>query len=258
MSGVEIAQRSVRGSLFLLVGNLLSTAILAVSSIIIARLLGPASYGSYSLVTLVPSIFQLFIGFGVSSAITRDSAYHISRGEVNLARRYSINGTIFLIFFGVVLSLLCFESSGFVSVAVLHRPELASLIRYISFVVLAQASLQSSIYGLVGWNSTGLASFATVLQAILRLSIAPILVISGLGVFGALTGYSVGYLLAAIVATLAFYAFKLRGPTAGDGISTFLSDVRKMISYGLPILYRHRPYRNCALLCNGTRRGHGK
>jgi O-antigen/teichoic acid export membrane protein len=235
LSGVEVAQRSVRGSLFLLVGNLLSTAILAISSIIIARLLGPASYGSYSLVTLIPSIFQLFVGLGVSSAITRDSSYHISRGELSLAKRFSINGMIFLTFFAVILSLLCFASSGFVSATLLHRPVLAPLVRYVSIVVLAQALLQSSTSGLVGWNSTGLASFATVLQAILRLSIAPILVIYGLGVFGALTGYIVGYLLAGIIAGLAFYAYKLRGPSNNAGIAIFFSDVRKMVSYGLPI-----------------------
>jgi O-antigen/teichoic acid export membrane protein len=235
LSATEIAQRSTTASVVLFAGNFLSTALLAVSAIIIARLLGPASYGSYSLVILIPQIFQLFVGLGVSSAITRHSAYYIARGELGVAKRFSVNAMVFLMLFGVTLSLLCFASSGYLSAVVLHREELAPLVRYVSIVVLAQTVLQSSISGLVGWSSMGLASSASILQAALRLSIAPILVISGLGVFGALTGYTVGILLAGGVAGLAFYALRLRRAVGDGGFGAFVGDVREMVSYGLPI-----------------------
>ena len=237
MSGVDIARRSTRGTLVIFAGNFLSTAILAVSSIIIARLLGPASYGSYSLVIVIPSIFQLFIGLGVGSAITRYSAYHITRGEGELAKRFSINAMTFLIVFGVVLSALCYLSSGFLAGALLHRAELALLVRYISIVILAQAIFQSSISGLVGWNSMGVASVASILQAVLRASIAPALVVFGFGVLGALTGYTAGYLLAGVVATVAFYVYGLRRAVGGleNSIHVFYADVKEMVAYGFPI-----------------------
>ena len=179
MSGTEIAQRSTRASVVLFAGNFVSTAFLAVSSIIIARLLEPASYGSYTLVLVIPQILQLFVGLGVVLAITRFSAYHIARGEPGVAKRFSVNSIIFLMLFGVVLSVVCFVGSGFLSTFVLHREELAPLVRYVSVAVLAQTALQASVSGLVGWNSMGLASIASILQAALRLSIAPILVVSG-------------------------------------------------------------------------------
>lgn len=142
---------------------------------------------------------------------------------------------IFLMLFGVALSVVCFATSGFLSSVVLHREGLALLVRYVSISVLAQTALQASIAGLVGWNSMGLASFASVLQAALRLSVAPVLVVSGFGVYGALTGYTVGYLLAGGVTGLAFYALTLRMAAGNDGVGRFLSDVREMVSYGLPI-----------------------
>jgi len=235
LSGAEIAQRSTRASVVLFAGNFVSTAFLAVSSIIIARLLGPSSYGSYTLVLLIPQVLQLFVGLGVGSAITRFSAYHIARGEPGAARRFSINSMVFLMLFGVALSVVCFASSGFLAAVVLHRNELAPLVRYVSIAVLAQTALQASIAGLVGWNSMGLASLASIAQAAMRLSIAPVLVISGFDVFGALTGYTVGYLLAGGVAALAFYVLKLRVAQGDDGTGEFLADVRAMVSYGLPI-----------------------
>ena len=45
----DIAENSVRGGFFLFAGNALSTIILAVGSILIARLLGPEDYGLYNI-----------------------------------------------------------------------------------------------------------------------------------------------------------------------------------------------------------------
>jgi stage V sporulation protein B len=235
LSGSEIAQRSTRGSMVLFAGNFLSTAFLAISSIVVARLLGPASYGSYTLVLLIPQILQLFVGFGVASAITRFSAYYIARGEPSVAKRFSINSMIFLILFGVALSVVCFVGADFFSSVILHREELAPLVRYVSIAVLAQSLLQASISGLVGWNSMGWASAASILQAAIRLAVAPLLVVSGFGVVGALDGFTAGYLLAGGVAGLAFYALRLRAAAGDDSTGRFLADVKEMISYGLPI-----------------------
>jgi stage V sporulation protein B len=236
MSSAEIARRTTRGSLVIFGGNLVSTVILAVSAIIIARLLGPGSYGSYSLVVIVVQVLQLFVGFGVSSAITRHSAFYLARGEKATARRFSVNAMIFLTIFGMALSAICFVGASFFASFILHRPALTSFVRFFSIIVLAQTVFQSAIYGLTGWNAMGLASVATVLQSTIRLSIAPILVFVGYGVAGALAGYGVGYVVGAGVALGGFYFYKLRG-LGGElnSISTFVGDVKEMISFGAPL-----------------------
>jgi len=235
LSITAIAQRSTRASVVLFAGNFVSTGILAVSSIVIARLLGPSSYGSYTLVLLIPQIFQLFVGFGVNSAITRFSAYHIARGEEDVARRFSINSMVFLLLFGGALSAVCFVASGSVSADVLHRPELAPLVRDVSVAIIAQTALQASVQGLVGWNLTGLASMGSILQAALRLAIAPALVVSGFGVLGALTGYTAGYLIAGTAAGAAFYVLRLRRTQERRAAANFVADVKELVSYGLPV-----------------------
>jgi hypothetical protein len=50
----EVAEAGVRGGLFLFAGNTVATVILAVGSIVIARLLGPEGYGLYSVCLIVP------------------------------------------------------------------------------------------------------------------------------------------------------------------------------------------------------------
>jgi len=72
------------------------------------------------------------------------------------------------------------------------------------------------------------------MQSILRLVLSPLLILVGLGVFGALTGHVVSFLAAGFVGTVILYAAKLRGPKGGAG-SNFLTDVRKMLKFGLPL-----------------------
>jgi len=73
---VQIAKESARGGYYLFVGNTLSTGILTVASIIIARLLGPNDYGLFSLTIAVPSLFIGLVDFGITSAITRFSFFN--------------------------------------------------------------------------------------------------------------------------------------------------------------------------------------
>ena len=57
----------------LFLGNGLSTGLLAISSIIVARLLGPANYGLYSIALILPSFVVLIGQFGLGAAATRFS-----------------------------------------------------------------------------------------------------------------------------------------------------------------------------------------
>lgn len=62
---VRMAEKATLGGIFLFVGNSLATFILAIGSIIIARLLGPSSYAFYKLTFIMP---VLFADVGVSCA----------------------------------------------------------------------------------------------------------------------------------------------------------------------------------------------
>ena len=189
MSNVEIARRSTRGSFALFAGNFLTTAVSFVAITIIARLLGPSQYGVYTLSILIPSILLNFLGFGVSSGITRYAAYHLSQQRPDLAKRMTINGVVFLILFGAVLTGVSYVSAGFLSSVVLHRPEISSSVQLASLIIFAQAVFQASISALLGWSYMGDISITNVFQSILRLAIAVPLVVFGFAVFGALVGY---------------------------------------------------------------------
>ena len=242
LSDIEIARQSARGSSILFLGNLLSAAIQAVAVIVIARLLGVGAYGAYTLALLIPGVLQYVVGLGVINAITRFSAYYISKGEISAAKRITKNGIIFLLLFGVLLSLASFFGSSLLATYVLSRPDLTSLVRVSSFIILGQTVLQAATGAFVGWNSMWFASAASVLQAILKLGVSVALILVGVGVLGGVIGQLASYLIAGFVAIGAIMIWTLREAKESsnakgehDSASLFARDIKEMVSFGLPL-----------------------
>jgi len=240
LSDIEIARQSARGSSILFIGNLLSAAIQAVAVIVIARLLGVGAYGAYTLALLIPGVLQYVVGLGVINAITRFSAYYISKGEISAAKRITKNGIIFLMLFGILLSLASFFFAGIFAADLLSRPDLTPLIQVSSFIILGQTVLQTATAGFVGWNSMWFASASSVLQAILKLGVSVALILLGVGVLGGVIGQLASYIVSGFIAIGAIVVLKLRDHDGKqNGVqpkgSLFLKDIKEMVSFGLPL-----------------------
>jgi stage V sporulation protein B len=232
LSGLDIAKRSVRGSLVLIVGNFSSTLISAITIVLIARLLGPAQYGVYSLALVIPNLLQIFLGLGVTSAVIRYSAYSISAGKLQEAKRFTLNGIYFLWLTGAVLVLLNYVLASPLSTLLLHRPDLTPYVQLMSLGIVGYTLLTTITFAAMGWNWMSLCSLSQVAQSIIKLGLSPLLIVVGLGVAGALTGHIISLVVAGIVGTAILYHGRLRGPGARDA---FASDVIVMLRFGIPL-----------------------
>jgi O-antigen/teichoic acid export membrane protein len=65
----DVGKASVRSSFFLFFGSTLSTIIMALASILIARLLGPENYGLYTLAMIPTSFLAAVSDLGISKAL---------------------------------------------------------------------------------------------------------------------------------------------------------------------------------------------
>ncbi len=183
----------------LFAGNLTATVAQTVASILIARLLGPDNYGSYSLAFVIPSIFQLLTSFGVNTAVTRFVAHHASMNQNEEAKRFAESALLVTLLSGVVLAAACFFTAGFFSAYVFHRAYLARYVELASAIVFGQALLNTSIAAAIGWNAMGQASFANIAQSLIKLLASPLLIVLGFSILGAVVGQTASAVLGAAV-----------------------------------------------------------
>jgi O-antigen/teichoic acid export membrane protein len=228
----KVAKQSFRASFVLLVGNVLSSLFLAITVFIIARLLGPSNYGEYTVALVIPGTLVLLTGMGMNTALLRYSAFHISRGEIGLARRKSRSAALALLLLGAIFSVVNFFGASFFSILVFHRPELVPLVQLGSGAIIGQAMLQAVVAGFIGWANSGKASIALVSQAGLKLALSPLLVILGYSIFGAILAHTLSYLIIGAAFYAIFFALKLRGSI--DRSKNIVSDIKEMISFSLP------------------------
>lgn len=232
MQSRDIARRSVRGSIVLFGGNFGATGILAIAVILIARLLGPTDFGTYSLALVIPGFLSIFLGFGVNTAVIRHTAYSISQGRVDEARRFTLNAIRFLWLTGAAFTLLEFALAEPLAALLIHRPELAAYVQLMSLTVLSAMFLNTISTTAIGWNQFSLSAMSNVSAGLIKLAAAPALIMLGFGVTGALAGHILAYLSGGIIGTAILYFTKLRG-AKGEG--RFIADVRKLMEFGLPL-----------------------
>jgi O-antigen/teichoic acid export membrane protein len=124
---IKISVKAVSGIMALSIGNFVYTAISALGSIIIARLLGPADYGVISIALIYPMMFSGLADLGLSTAIMR----YASLGDLkNASTAFYLRIIMSLLFAVALVSLLSYL------VATLQRPYLTPMIYILAITAL--------------------------------------------------------------------------------------------------------------------------
>jgi O-antigen/teichoic acid export membrane protein len=214
---------AVRGSIFLMSGNILSTAILSLNSILLARFLGPDKYGLYSLSLALVSLLVLLSNMGIPSFLVRNMALLRGDERAKEVASFAIRVSLLL---SILLSLVGMAIAEPYSSHVLRRPDLSDYVRLAVLTIpfITACNLSSSI--LLGIGMAERSSTIPLFQSIFKLLISVTLVLFGLGVFGAIFGHLSGYIIAAIASFLLIRDFLSR--RASGSLSSLLS-------YGLPL-----------------------
>jgi len=232
----DIAEASVRGGLFLFTGNTLATIISAITSILIARLLGAFGYGLYSVSLIAPSFLSIFVDLGVNSALVKYCAEFRTRRFneqiVNLVK----TSFLFKAFLSGILFFILFCFSDQFATHFLRRPYISSLVRIASVLIVLQMLYYTSSSVFIGLDKMEYNAVISVLQSFFKLFLASILILLGFGVLGAVIGHITGYLVAGFVALLLVYnlckKFRIRSKPLD-----FWNNVKFMIKYGFPLYF---------------------
>lgn len=232
----EMGKSSATGSLHLLIGVVTSTVIMAVGSIILTRLMSPAEYGLYG-VALIPSyMIVLFRDWGVNSAMTRFIANFKAANKDTETRDIILAGLAFEAATGLILSFLSFFSANYIASTIFHRPESAFFISIVSVTIFSGSLLTAVQSSFIGFEKMGLNSLTLICQSIVKAVSGPLLFILGYSVLGAVMGYTLSFLAAAIMSLIILYfgLFRpLRSPKSGK--PQISKTLKAMMKYGVPL-----------------------
>lgn len=230
----EMARVSVKGGFNLMWGLAASTIIAALGSIIAANLLGEAGYGLYTIALAAPNLISTFGDWGMTSAMVKYTAQCNAQDRAFEVRSIFAAGILFETVLGFVLAGVGFLASG-VLADLYSLPNIMPLIQVASLTILTSALLSTGQAAFVGMERMELNSISLIVQAIIRTTAIPALVIIGLGPLGAVLGFAVASFIAGLVAVfLMGWLFKGLPKPASNGLEIRKS-VRTMFSYGFPL-----------------------
>ncbi len=233
----DMAKASVRGGFHVLWGLLVSTIISAVGAIILALVLGENNYGLYAVVLAAPTLIGLFQDLGVNYAVTRYSARLNAENKAAQIRSIFLSGFIFKTLLGLALSLFCLLLSPYLATAVFHRPLITPLIQAVSFIILAQALVNTATAAFTGVEKMHLNSIMVVSQSIIKTILAPALVLVGLSLYGAVMGYTIAYLITAVIGLLLAWTIYKSLPGLVSNKMDLLNDMKVLLRFGLPLSF---------------------
>lgn len=226
----KLLVKTSRDALVVFVGNFLSTLFLAISAIIVARLLQPENYGVYSVSLLVSSVLLLFTDFGIDSALVKYvSKFNALRRE-EIVKEVVVKGFILKLLIVSIVSLINYLFALELSSVLAERPELNYYVSLTAVLTFSSALMNSSLAVMTALGRMKQRSLVMILQSLTKLLLSPLLVLLGLGVLGALLGHITSYVVSCIVGLMMILNYtRLR-----RGHENLISAL-DLIRFGLPL-----------------------
>ena len=230
----EHLRESARGGLILVVGQIASTLIAAVGSILVARFLGSVSYGEIAIALIPISLASLFNDIGVCGGLTKYIAQYRAEnreGDLTVLIRA---GLLINTAASLFLFLITFLSSGILASRVFNQPRIRLLIQVSSLSIIAQSLITTTRSIFVGFERMEFVSSTVIVQSILRSMLAPLLVFIGLGSLGAVIGYTSTHVITGILG-IAILLLLLKKLTSNEPAMNYREGFPLLLSYGYPL-----------------------
>ncbi len=234
----KMAKSTARGGFKLFIGVSVSSVVTAVSLILVLRLLAnPDDYGIITTALIFPTMLSLFKDWGTNSAMVKFLAQYTSENKVSGIKNVLLTGILFELVMGVILTLICFFSAGFLATNVFRLPEAKILIEVASFTILADSFLKVSQSTFIGLERLEFHSLTLILNSSIRCFLAPLLVFLGYGIMGAIQGQIVGQVTAGIIGLVIFYNSFLRNYSKKDRLNktAIKETLKSLLKYGVPL-----------------------
>jgi len=220
----------IKGMYHLFLGNTVAIVLTGISSIAVARLLGPEQYGLYGLALVAPGYLYSVVQLNIPAAAVRYSSKYKSEGSRETALSFAYSTVLFQLFLALAAFLVSVPLSGLIATDLLKRPELTIFIPVSAASVIGVAMLNVTGGGLQGLGEMSKSALVSVVGSFVRLAVSVGLILAGFSVLGAVIGYTAAYTASGVTGlVLILSAYKHLLPR------NFLRTIRTSLTYSLPL-----------------------
>ncbi|MGI0141459.1 MAG: oligosaccharide flippase family protein [Candidatus Micrarchaeales archaeon] len=231
----SIGRRATRTFFASVVGKVLALIITTATFIAVARLLGPSSYGIYTIAIGYAALIGAVSHFGIASYFDRNISSMSYRKDMKGMSRVISNGYAVIVPIAVALALVGIALSGWIASSFLANSGIQSLTLVLISIDLLFATIWGTSYSaLIGLGRGKLASISLVALGLIQLVVGVGLIYTGYGVNGAIVGLLVGDFFGFAIITYYTHAslkrygkLELRIPKIGD--------IRETLGFALPL-----------------------
>lgn len=232
---LNLARISTKGGFNLFWGVATSSIISAVGIMIIAGLLEEAQYGLFTIALTAPNFFQIIRDLGIDQATIKYTAQYNQEKQPEKIKNILLSGITSEFLSGLLLSIISFTISGYLATEIFKRPEISLYIQIASFTIFGGALTKIADAGFIGYEKMKYHSITLVIQSIFKTGLMIALVILNFGVYGAIIGHTLAFVITgAIAITLMYFKIfkKLKTINQKNEIKRTL---KTMFKYGINI-----------------------
>ena len=171
----EIGQTSAHGSFHLFLGQIVSTILLAVGTIVLQLFISEKDYGLYVIALIPATTILLFQDWGVGAAMVKQCAKLRSENNLGDARKIVISGLTYEISTGLVLTIISFFMATFIA-SMINKPEYVFLIAIASIIIFSSSLFVAPHSAFIGFERMDLYVIILICQASITCVLTPLLV----------------------------------------------------------------------------------
>ncbi len=231
--GIGVA--TAKNSMLYISSKVLSSLVIILILIFLARVLKPEYYGFYTIVIAFSTLLGAGGNFGIGTTFRKKLA------EIGISLKDKSNiissGIIISFVIGFILMVIGIAFSRYIAYSIYHEPLL-----YIPFIASSIIVLLTVVYGvtsavLFGINKVKPASYINIVYSISQAAAVLILVLLGYGILGALLGIAISLAIGSIIS--AYYIIKFVHYRFSFQP---ISRLKELFSFSTPILVANLVY----------------
>ena len=228
---IELGTQTAKVASSVLLGKVIIFLLTGLSFIAVARILGPSTYGIYTLAMAIIGIFGSVGDLGIGMSFNKFLPEYMQRNERDKARELLKNGFAMLLLFGGVLTAAMFLLSGTFSTYIYHNPSYAGLIEAAAFLIILSIIYGDTYSALIGLRrGRGIAVTAGI-EAAVQAGASVAFALLGYGAFAPIFGLILGY-SSGIITAGTYVGRGVRGGRAG---AISIARIKELLGFSLPI-----------------------